>query len=408
MVSSPTRACIYHAFVSLAIPRAQVEFYAPWCGHCQKLAPDWSKAAKQLKPIQGANLGAVDCDVEKDLCSQFGVKGFPTIKSFGGDKTKPEDYNGARDASGIVSYVKEQLGRGGKDGEDKLAKKLKYTEVYNFLHLDTTPKVILLTKGEKTAPSWLTSLAVKYKEGKKRSVIFSYARHEDEPGVARNFKIEAFPALVYVQHHGKDGGWATTLGATKLSVERGSENLKKGKDFVDAALKQSQASSKPDDAIDIPSFPPPKVPRKQADTKYVAMNEDTINTHCLGGTKGICIVAVVNAPAGDEFAENAAMIEISKKYRNDPFSFLWIDASTQQGTFLEPLGLTAADAPKLVAIKTGKRNRFAVADESAISLATAVPFLDRILGGDMMYKNLEKTPEFEPAYLRNSVDKDEF
>eukprot|EP00959_Pyramimonas_sp_CCMP1952_P354290 7422311-Pyramimonas_sp.AAC.1 len=55
-----------------------VEFYAPWCGHCQKLAPEWTKAATQLKGV--AKVGAVNCDDEKDLAQTYGIKGFPTIK----------------------------------------------------------------------------------------------------------------------------------------------------------------------------------------------------------------------------------------------------------------------------------------------------------------------------------------
>ena len=57
-----------------------VEFYAPWCGHCRNLAPEYQKAAKALKGAVG--VGAVDCDQEanKQLCGQYGVQGFPTLK----------------------------------------------------------------------------------------------------------------------------------------------------------------------------------------------------------------------------------------------------------------------------------------------------------------------------------------
>ncbi|GAV62427.1 Thioredoxin domain-containing protein, partial [Cephalotus follicularis] len=84
-----------------------VEFFAPWCGHCKKLAPEWKKAANSLKGK--VKLGHVDCDSEKSLMSRFNVQGFPTILVFGADKDSPIPYEGARTAAAIESFALEQL-----------------------------------------------------------------------------------------------------------------------------------------------------------------------------------------------------------------------------------------------------------------------------------------------------------
>nr|CAD1827067.1 unnamed protein product [Ananas comosus var. bracteatus] len=84
-----------------------VEFFAPWCGHCKKLAPEWKRAANNLKGK--VKLGHVDCDAEKSLMSRFNVQGFPTILVFGADKGSPYPYEGARTAAAIESFALEQL-----------------------------------------------------------------------------------------------------------------------------------------------------------------------------------------------------------------------------------------------------------------------------------------------------------
>jgi len=55
-----------------------VEFYAPWCGHCKKLEPEWNEAASRLKGK--VKIGKVDATVESALAQRFGVQGYPTIK----------------------------------------------------------------------------------------------------------------------------------------------------------------------------------------------------------------------------------------------------------------------------------------------------------------------------------------
>lgn len=86
-----------------------VEFYAPWCGHCKNLKPEYIELAKL---VQGkVKVGAVNCDEEKSLCSQFGVQGFPTVKWFGANKQSPEDYQGERTAAALSDFALKQWGK---------------------------------------------------------------------------------------------------------------------------------------------------------------------------------------------------------------------------------------------------------------------------------------------------------
>ncbi|XP_056137435.1 protein disulfide-isomerase A3 [Lampris incognitus] len=84
-----------------------VEFFAPWCGHCKRLAPEYEAAATRLKGI--VSLAKVDCTANSNVCSKYGVSGYPTLKIFR-DGEESGAYDGPRTADGIVSHLKKQAG----------------------------------------------------------------------------------------------------------------------------------------------------------------------------------------------------------------------------------------------------------------------------------------------------------
>jgi len=81
-----------------------VEFYAPWCGHCKALEPEWNEAATKLKGQ--VKFAKVDATENQQLAGRFGVNGYPTIKYFdygpGKSDSKAEAYQGGRTANDLV------------------------------------------------------------------------------------------------------------------------------------------------------------------------------------------------------------------------------------------------------------------------------------------------------------------
>jgi len=102
-------------FESIVLDKSKdvlVEFYAPWCGHCKKLAPDYEKVAAAFAgDSDKVVIAKIDADANNAFSSKYGVTGFPTLKWFGKDnKESPETYESGRDVQSFVDYVNKKTG----------------------------------------------------------------------------------------------------------------------------------------------------------------------------------------------------------------------------------------------------------------------------------------------------------
>ncbi|XP_038187519.1 protein disulfide-isomerase TMX3 isoform X2 [Arvicola amphibius] len=81
-----------------------VDFYAPWCGHCKKLEPIWNEVGLEMKSIGSpVKVGKMDATSYSSIASEFGVRGYPTIKLLKGDLAY--NYRGPRTKDDIIEFA---------------------------------------------------------------------------------------------------------------------------------------------------------------------------------------------------------------------------------------------------------------------------------------------------------------
>ncbi|CAK8536248.1 unnamed protein product [Lathyrus sativus] len=161
-----------------------VEFYAPWCGHCQALAPEYAAAATELKG-ENVVLAKIDATEESEVAQKFDVQGFPTIYFFidGVHKT----YSGQRTKEAIVSWIKKKTGPG----------------IHNVTSLDEAQSI--LASETKVVLGFLNSLV-----GPESEELAAASRLEDDvsfyqtvdPEVAKLFHLDVNvkrPALILIK-----------------------------------------------------------------------------------------------------------------------------------------------------------------------------------------------------------------
>lgn len=83
-----------------------IKYYAPWCPHCQQMAPTWERMATDL--ARQINVGEINCDDHRDVCVENGVTSFPTLVLYAHGNAY--EYHDDRSLVSLVGFAKKMAG----------------------------------------------------------------------------------------------------------------------------------------------------------------------------------------------------------------------------------------------------------------------------------------------------------
>ena len=125
----------FEKFLSDSKKPVFLKLYAPWCGHCKKMAPEYVKVAKMAKE-QGKDyvFAEIDCSVHTKAKTFFNASGFPTLILY--NNNVKESYSGERTAEGILSFLNKKFSTGAVELNTKEEiEKVKNSNTLSVIHL---------------------------------------------------------------------------------------------------------------------------------------------------------------------------------------------------------------------------------------------------------------------------------
>ncbi|RYP02191.1 hypothetical protein DL764_005908 [Monosporascus ibericus] len=314
----------YDRLIAKSNHTSVVEFYAPWCGHCQNLKPAYEKAAKNLEGL--AKVAAVNCDDDdnKQLCGMMGVKGFPTLKTVRpgkkpGSKPIVEDYQGQRTAKAIVDAVVDKINNHVKRVTDK--------DIDQFLETEPEkPKAILFTE-KGTTSALLRSIAIDFLD------VISIAQVRNKEAKANEkFNVNSYPTLVLIPGGGKenvvyDGEMKKDAIVEFLSQagepnpdpapakSKGDKKAEKKDKKPSEQKEPSDSAAEPTESADVPPTVNKPIITEAALPIPAITQAGKLAKECLNKKSKTCVLAFVPSAHG-EAAEKAlnGLSEIAFKY----------------------------------------------------------------------------------------------
>ncbi|XP_059562317.1 protein disulfide-isomerase TMX3 isoform X3 [Myotis daubentonii] len=156
-----------------------VDFYAPWCGHCKKLEPIWNEVGLEMKSIGSpVKVGKMDATSYSSIASEFGVRGYPTIKLLKGDLAY--NYRGPRTKDDIIEFAHRVSGA--------LIRPLPSQQM--FEHVQKRHRVFFVYVGGES------TLKEKYIDAASELIVYTYFFSASEEVVPEYVTLKEMPAVL--------------------------------------------------------------------------------------------------------------------------------------------------------------------------------------------------------------------
>jgi protein disulfide-isomerase A1 len=104
--ANPVKVLVGENFDSVAKDKSKsviVKFYAPWCGHCKKLAPIWDELGEKYK--DSSDIVVAKLDATSNELEDRRIESFPTVLLFPKNSDEVITYNGKRTLEAFVNFI---------------------------------------------------------------------------------------------------------------------------------------------------------------------------------------------------------------------------------------------------------------------------------------------------------------
>jgi len=348
-----------------------VQFYAPMCAHSQEFAPKYERLASVMRGI--AHVAAVDATTEAGalFAAQYNVKGFPTLFTFGHDKTNPQEYKGSRDTAGmsqaLLSSIMEVVtsrARGQAPPNRGPSKVVELSDDNFEARVLKNPQVAMVAfvspmcvHCSKLLPQW--EEAAHRLAGEE--VLLGVVDATVEKGLAADYLVTSYPKiLVFPGGHNK-------LEPKEYTGARASDHI------YDYAINEITRSG---------------VPKEIPELTSMELLQETCDGH-----NHICVLAalphILDSTAAGRNKHKDLLASVSKSFRGSAYSFIWFEGGSQPA-LEEALEMTFG-YPAMVALSLD-RQAYAV-QRGSFTEKAITHFLHSITTGHQPTIKLSKIPE---------------